>query len=128
MRKLHGCGAALFPAPTTFRRAAWRHLSLVGRVALVLVALGSVAVASAARGDQLLYDEDGVKVSAALNAGVGVFAVSNVDFGAGDINTNAPFTGPVPPSQRRTDREWVEAFALPTIGGEAPLSEYGTGY
>jgi len=128
MRKLHGCGAGLLRAPTTFRRAARRRLSLVGRVALVLVALGSVAVASAARGDQLLYDEDGVKISAALNAGVGVFAVSNVDFGAGNINTNAPFTGPVPPSQRRTDREWVEAFALPTIGGEAPLSDYGTGY
>ena len=82
----------------------------------------------AARGDELLYDEGGIKISTGLTAGSGVFAVSNVDFGAGDINTNAPFTGPVPPSQRRTDREWLEAYAIPSLGGEAPLAEYGTGY
>ena len=116
------------PLRRTHRPAARRHLFLVGRVALVLIALGLAAAPSAARGDQLLYDEDGIKVSAGLSAGVGVFGVTNVDFGAGNINTNAPFTGPVPASQRRRDREWLEGFALPTLGGEAPLSDYGTGY
>ncbi len=114
--------------PRAPRAGPRRHLRLVGRVALVLAALGLATAGSAVRGDELLYDKNGVKVSAGLTAGFGVFAVSNVDFGAGNINTNAPFTGPVPPSQRRTDREWAEAFAIPSLGGEAPLADYGKGY
>jgi hypothetical protein len=39
--------------------------------------------------------------------------VGNVDTGAGNVNTDAPFEGPFPSSVRRTTRDWFEGSGRP---------------
>jgi hypothetical protein len=98
------------------------------RVAAACIGAAIVLSAGAAAATQTLYkDEDGHELLLNLQGGLGGFGVGNADFGAGDINSSAPRTG-APPSQRRTDREWVEGFVKPSLEGRAPLWDYGSAY
>ena len=54
-----------------------------------------------ARAHQMLYDQDGYRLAVGIDAGLGAFAVGNVDTGAGNVNTDAPLQAPFPPSERR---------------------------
>ena len=88
-------------------------------------ALVLAAAASPAGADETLYDRNGTKLVVGIHAGLGAYAAGNIDFGAGNINTNAPLEGPFAPSERRTDRQWVEGFAKPFAEFETPFFEYG---
>ena len=82
----------------------------------------------AAQGHQMLYDQDGYRLAVGIEAGLGGFAVGNVDTGVGNINTNAPLEGPFPPSVRRTTRDWFEGFGKPFVELETPFFDFGHGY
>ena len=99
-------------------RAAWWLLA-----ALVLAAAAGPAVA-----DQTVYDQDGYKLVVGVHGALGGYAAGNVDFGAGNVNTRAPLEGPFEPSQRRTDRQWFEAFARPFAEVETPFFGFGHAY
>jgi hypothetical protein len=43
-----------------------------------------------AQAHEMLYDQDGYKLAVGIEAGLGGFAVANVDTNAGNINTDAP--------------------------------------
>ena len=77
---------------------------------------------------QMLYDQDGYRLAVGIEAGLGGFLVSNVDTGAGNINTDAPLEGPFPPSVRRTTREWFEGFGKPFAELETPFFGFGHSY
>ena len=47
---------------------------------------------------------------------------------AGNVNTDAPLQGPVPPSERRTTRDWFEGFAKPFAELETPFFDLGHTY
>jgi hypothetical protein len=68
-----------------------------------------------AQAHQMLYDQDGNRLAVGIEAGLGGFGVGNVDTGAGNVNTNAPFEGPFPASERRITRGWFEGFAKPFV-------------
>ncbi|HYB10973.1 MAG TPA: alginate export family protein [Alphaproteobacteria bacterium] len=88
----------------------------------LLLAAAMLAPGAGARADEILYDEEGTKVSASFTGVVGVFGVGNADFGAGDFNT------PNNSSVRNTERVWVETSIKPALAAETPLWDYGTGY
>jgi hypothetical protein len=77
---------------------------------------------------ELLYDQDGSKLAVGIEAGLGGFAVGNVDTGAGNVNTDAPLQTPFPPSERRTTRDWFEGFAKPFAELETPFFDFGHTY
>ena len=43
-----------------------------------------------AHAHEMLYDQDGYKLAVGIEAGLGGFAVGNVDTGSGNVNTDAP--------------------------------------
>jgi hypothetical protein len=94
------------------------------RLAVVVLA----ATASSAFAHETLYDEGGYKLVVSVEAGLGGYAAGNVDFGAGNVNTLAPSSGPFAPSQRRTDREWFEGFVKPFAEIETPFFDFGHTY
>ena len=81
-----------------------------------------------AQAHQMLYDQDGYRLAVGIEAGFGGFLISNVDTGAGNVNTDAPLQGPFPPSERRTTRDWFEGFAKPFAELETPLFDFGHTY
>jgi len=93
-----------------------------------LVAVVMLAAAGPAAAHEMLYDEDGYKLAVGLQAGLGGYAANNIDLGAGNIDTNAPSSGPFAPSERRTDRQWFEGFAKPFVEVEAPFFGFGHAY
>jgi len=86
------------------------------------------AAAGPARADETVYNQDGYKLVVGLHTGFGGYAASNVDFGAGNVNSRAPLGGPFGPSQRRTDRQWFEGFARPFAEVETPFFGFGHAY
>jgi hypothetical protein len=74
-----------------------------------------------AQAHQILYDQDGYKLAVGVEAGLGGFAVGNVDTGAGNVKPDAPLQRPFPPSERRTTRDWFEGFAKPFVELETPF-------
>jgi GAF domain-containing protein len=81
-----------------------------------------------AQAHQMLYDQDGYRLAVGIEAGLGGFVVGNVDTGAGNVNTNAPFEGPFPASERRITRDWFEGFAKPFVELETPFFDFGHTY
>src|SRR5205085_5104142 len=81
-----------------------------------------------AQAHQMLYDQNGYKLAVGIEAGLGGFAVGNVDTGAANVNTNVPLEGPFPPSVRRTTRDWFEGFAKPFLELETPFFDFGHSY
>jgi hypothetical protein len=81
-----------------------------------------------AQAHQMLYDQDGYRLAVGIEAGLGGFVVGNVDTGAGNVNTNAPFEGPFPASERRITRDWFEGFAKPFLELETPFFDFGHTY
>jgi alginate export protein len=81
-----------------------------------------------ARAHQMLYDQNGYRLAVGIDAGLGAFAVGNVDTGAGNVNTDAPLQAPFPPSDRRTARNWFEGFAKPFVELEMPFFDFGHTY
>ena len=81
-----------------------------------------------AQAHQMLYDQDGYRLAVGIEAGFGGFVVGNVDTGAGNVNTNAPFEGPFPASERRITRGWFEGFAKPFVELETPFFDFGHTY
>jgi hypothetical protein len=81
-----------------------------------------------AQAHQMLYDQDGYRLAVGIEAGLGGFVVGNVDTGAGNVNTNAPFEGPFPASERRITRGWFEGFAKPFVELETPFFDFGHTY
>jgi hypothetical protein len=86
------------------------------------------AAAGPARADETVYNQDGYKLVVGLHTGFGGYAASNVDFGAGNVNSRAPLGGPFGPSQRRTDRQWFEGFGKAFAEIEAPFFGFGHAY
>jgi Alginate export len=82
----------------------------------------------AAQAHQMLYDQDGYRLAVGIEAGLGGFAVGNVDTGAGNINTDAPLEAPFPPEERRTARDWFEGFVKPFAEVETPFFGFGHTY
>jgi hypothetical protein len=82
----------------------------------------------AAQAHQMLYDQDGYRLAVGIEAGLGGFAVGNVDTGAGNVNTDAPLQGPFPPSERRSTRDWFEGFIKPFAELETPFFDFGHTY
>ena len=85
-----------------------RMLHCKARMTLVTAMAMGIGTAQA---HQMLYDQDGYRLAVGIEAGLGGFVVGNVDTGAGNVNTNAPFEGPFPASERRITRDWFEGFA-----------------
>src|SRR5262249_494573 len=83
---------------------------------------------STAQAHEMLYDQNGYKLAVGIEAGLGGFAVGNVDTGAGNINTDAPLAGPFPPSERRATRDWFEGFGKPFAELETPFFGVGHSY
>src|SRR6266446_298144 len=81
-----------------------------------------------AQAHQMLYDQDGYRLAVGIEAGLGGFAVGNVDTGAGNVNTDAPLEGPFPPSERRITRGWFEGFIKPFAELETPFFDFGHTY
>jgi len=77
---------------------------------------------------EMLHDQDGYRLAVGIEAGLGGFAVGNVDTGAGNVNTNAPLEQPFPPSERRTTRDWFEGFVKPFAEVETPFFNFGHTY
>jgi hypothetical protein len=98
---------------------------MIWQGARLFVTLALVAAASPALAHETLYDEGGYKLVVSVEAALGGYAASNVDFGAGNVNTIAPSMGP---SQRRTDRLWLEGFAKPFAELETPFFGFGHTY
>ena len=92
----------------------------------VLAAVVLAVVAGPADANETLYDQDGYKLAVGIRAGLGGYAASNIDFGAGNVNSNAREAGPF--TQRRTDRQWFEAFAKPFAELETPFFGFGHAY
>ncbi len=86
------------------------------------------AAASPAGADETVYDQDGTKLVVGIHAALGGFTAGNVDFGAGNVNSRAPLEGPFAPSQRRTDRQWLEGFVRPFAEIETPFFDFGHAY
>jgi hypothetical protein len=97
-------------------------------LSLLVAALGLAVAGVPAGANETLYDQDGYKLAVGLRAGLGGYAADNIDFGAGNVDTNAPLEGPFGPSERRTDRQWFEGFAKPFAELEAPFFGYGHAY
>jgi hypothetical protein len=81
-----------------------------------------------AHAHQMLYDQDGYRLAVGIEAGLGGFAVGNVDTNAGNVNTDAPLASPFPPSERRTTRDWFEGFIKPFAELETPFFDFGHTY
>jgi hypothetical protein len=96
----------------------------VGMTLFALVAMGI----GAAQAHQTLYDQDGYTLAVGIEAGLGGYVVSNVDTGAGDVNTDAPAQGPFPASERRVTRDWFEGFIKPFAELETPFFNFGHTY
>jgi Alginate export len=77
---------------------------------------------------EMLYDQGGYRLAVGIEAGLGGFAVGNVDTGAGNTNTDAPLQEPFPPSERRTTRDWFEGYAKPFAELETPFFDFGHTY
>ena len=101
------------------RRCRWRFTPIATAVATWI---------GMAQAHQMIYDQDGYKLAVGIEAGLGGFAVGNVDTGAGDVNTGAPLDGPFPPSERRTTRDWFEGFIKPFAELETPFFDFGHTY
>lgn len=95
---------------------------------LIVSAAVVVTWTGRAQAHQMLYDKDGYRLAVGIEAGLGGFAVGNVDTGAGNVNTDAPLQGPFPPSERRTTRDWFEGFAKPFAELETPFFDFGHTY
>src|SRR5467141_3013400 len=97
----------------------------VGEASLFAVLVMGIRTAQA---HQMLYDQDGYRLAVGIEAGLGGFVVGNVDTGAGNVNTNAPFEGPFPASERRITRGWFEGFAKSFVELETPFFDFGHTY
>jgi len=101
-----------------------RILRRKARMALFAMVMGI----GAAQAHQMLYDQDGYRLAVGIEAGLGGFAVGNVDTGVGNVNTDAPLEGPFPPAERRVTREWFEGFVKPFAELETPFFDFGHTY
>ena len=101
------------------RRCRWR---------LTPITIAVVTWIGMAQAHQMIYDQDGYKLAVGIEAGLGAFAVGNVDTGAGNVNTDAPLQGLFPPSERRTTRDWFEGFIKPFAELETPFFGFGHTY
>jgi hypothetical protein len=99
-----------------------RCKALVSIFAVLVMDIGT------AQAHQMLYDQDGYRLAVGIEAGLGGFVAGNVDTGAGNVNTNAPFEGPFPASERRITRDWFEGFAKPFVELETPFLDFGHTY
>ena len=97
------------------------------RACITLFAVAAVWIGPA-QAHQMLYDQDCYRLAVGLEAGLGGFAVGNVDTGVGNINTDAPLQGPFPPAERRITRGWFEGFAKPFAELETPFFDFGHTY
>jgi hypothetical protein len=94
-------------------------------MALFIAAL-AIRIATA-QAHEMLCDQDGYQLAVGIEAGLGGFAVGDIDTGAGNVNTDAPLEGPFLPSERRT-RDWFEGFVKPFPELETPFFDFGHTY
>jgi hypothetical protein len=104
-------------------RGVWRRRGWGFAAALALA-----AAADAASAGEVLYERGGTKVAVSIEASFGGFAVENTDFGAGNVDANAPVNGPFGPSVRHARRQWVEGYLNPSLQFEAPFFGFGHSY
>jgi hypothetical protein len=96
-----------------------QKISYLSLSTALLVGVSMVALSSAARAQQTLFDnKNGTTVIGTFTGITGFFGVGNADFGAGNQNTtNIAQTGP---QNRKIDREWIEGSIQPGLSFATP--------
>jgi len=94
------------------------------------LALVSTCLSTGPAGAQTtLYDnKDGTTITGSFTGVTGFFGAGNVDFGAGDQNSFP--AGNATPSNRKTERLWLEGSIMPGLGVQfpSPLGDKGNLY
>src|SRR5262249_40636256 len=105
-----------------------QQMPRIFRSTAIITFAAMVTVYIQAQAHQMLYDQEGYRLAVGIEAGLGGFAVGNVDTGAGNVNTDAPLEAPFPPEERRATRDWFEGFVKPFAEVETPFFEFGHTY
>ena len=71
-----------------------------GRACMTLFAVVAVAIHTV-QAHEMIYNQNGYRLAVGIEAGLGGFAVGNVDTGAGNVNTDAPLEGPFPATYQK---------------------------
>lgn len=102
-----------------------KNVLMRSHVSALVLAAAFGSLVSPAQADMNLVDKDGLKVDAAVTAGLAAFASPNAQFGAG---TSSPTPNGAAGSRVTGNPQWIEAFVKPELKAAYTTSGAGTVY
>lgn len=102
-----------------------KNVLMRSHVSALVLAAAFGSLVSPAQADMNLVDKDGLKVDAAVTAGLAAFASPNAQFGAG---SSSPTPNGAAGSRVTGNPQWFEAFVKPELKAAYATSGAGTVY